>query len=103
MTIDCYAFGSTVIGGSCEEAKLRLLNSSIYKSTGELIYEPVLKTEGESSSEGIYLRISPKDIDPDHFDRDFTSFLVLKDEYKTVITITIAPVMANGNHASGFN
>ena len=49
------------------------------------------------------LRISPKDMDPVHFDKDCTSFFVLKDEYKTVITITIAPVMANGNHASGFN
>ena len=60
VTIDCYAFGSTVIGGSCSEARLRLLNSDVYKSTGNLIYEPVLKTSGESDSEGIYLRITPK-------------------------------------------
>ncbi len=62
VTIDCYAFGTTVIGGSCEEAKLRLLDSDIYKSTGELIYEPVLRTSGESESKGIYLRIIPKSL-----------------------------------------
>ena len=62
VTIDCYAFGTTVIGGSCEEAKLRLLDSDIYKSTGELIYEPVLRTSGESESKGIYLRMIPKSL-----------------------------------------
>ena len=60
MTIDCYAFGSTVVGGSCEEAKLRVLDSDIYKSSGDLVYEPVLTTSGDSDSEGIYLRITPK-------------------------------------------
>ena len=60
VTIDCYAFGSTVVGGSCEEAKLRVLDSDIYKSSGDLVYEPVLTTSGDSDSEGIYLRITPK-------------------------------------------
>ena len=27
VTIDCYAFGETVIGGSCNEAELNVLNS----------------------------------------------------------------------------
>ena len=62
VTIDCYAFGSTVVGGSCEEAKLRVLDSDIYKSTGNLVYEPVLRTFGESESEGLYLRIIPKSL-----------------------------------------
>ena len=62
VVIDCYAFGSTVVGGSCEEASLRLLDSSIYRTTGELVYEPVLKTTGNSESEGLYLRISPKSL-----------------------------------------
>ncbi len=62
VTIDCYAFGSTVVGGSCEEAKLRLLDSDIYRSTGDLVYEPVLETIGESESEGIYLRAYPKSL-----------------------------------------
>lgn len=62
VTIDCYAFGSTVIGGSCSEARLRLLNSDIYKSTGDLVYEPVLKTSGESDSQGIFLRVIPKSL-----------------------------------------
>lgn len=62
VTIDCYAFGSTVVGGSCEEARLRLLDSDIYKSTGDLVYEPVLRTSGESESKGIYLRIIPKSL-----------------------------------------
>jgi len=60
VTIDCYAFGSIVVGGSCEEAKLRVLDSDIYRSSGDLVYEPVLTTSGDSESEGIYLRITPK-------------------------------------------
>lgn len=62
VTIDCYAFGETVVGGSCEEARLRLLDSDIYKSTGDLVYEPVLRTSGDSESEGMYLRIIPKSL-----------------------------------------
>ena len=62
VTIDCYAFGDTVVGGACEEASIRSLNSEIYKSTGELIYEPVLKTSGNSDSEGIILRIRSKSL-----------------------------------------
>jgi len=72
VTIDCYAFGSTVIGGSCTEAKLRVLNSAIYKSSGELVYEPVLKTEGQSSSNGLYLRISPKQLSLFDFTHTFS-------------------------------
>ena len=60
VIIDCYAFGSTVVGGSCSEAKLRVLDSDIYRSSGDLVYEPVLTTSGDSESEGIYLRIAPK-------------------------------------------
>ena len=60
VTIDCYAFGSIVVGGSCNEARLRVLDSEIYRSTGDLVYEPVLRTSGDSKSEGIYLRIIPK-------------------------------------------
>lgn len=60
VVIDCYAFGATVIGGSCNEAKLRLLDSDVYKSTGDLVYEPVLKTSGDAKTSGIYLRLSPK-------------------------------------------
>ena len=60
VTIDCYAFGETVIGGSCNEAELNVLNSEAYRTSGELIYEPVLKTSGNSKSQGIYLRLSPK-------------------------------------------
>ena len=60
VTIDCYAFGSIVVGGSCDEAKLRVLDSDIYRNSGDLVYEPVLTTSGDSESEGIYLRITPK-------------------------------------------
>jgi len=62
VIIDCYAFGSTVIGGACDEAKLRVLDSAIYRASGDLVYEPVLETAGESDSKGIYLRISPKSL-----------------------------------------
>ena len=104
VTIDCYAFGSTVIGGSCEEAKLRLLNSSIYKSTGELIYEPVLKTEGESSSEGIYLRISPKDLNLLNFTHTFSyKTSEINQDYESAILDTtdsfIRGLSIDGNNA----
>ena len=72
VTIDCYAFGTTVVGGSCEEARLRLLDSDVYKSTGELVYEPVLRTSGESESKGIYLRIIPKSLDLLNFTHTFS-------------------------------
>ena len=62
VTIDCYAFGETVVGGSCDDAKLRLLDSDIYRASGDLVYLPVLKTRGSSESKGLFLRISPKDL-----------------------------------------
>ena len=62
VTIDCYAFGTTVVGGSCSEARLRLLDSEVYRTTGELVYEPVLKTSGYSESDGLFLRITPKSL-----------------------------------------
>ncbi len=72
VTIDCYAFGNTVVGGSCEEARLRLLDSDIYKSTGDLVYEPVLRTSGDSESEGVYLRIIPKSLNLFNFTHTFS-------------------------------
>ena len=72
VVIDCYAFGDTVIGGSCDEARFRVLDSNIYKTTGDLVYEPVLKTKGNSESEGIYLRISPKLLSLFNFTHTFT-------------------------------
>ena len=72
ITIDCYAFGSTVVGGSCDEAKLRLIDSEIYKSSGDLVYKPVLKTEGSSNSNGLFLRISPKELKLLNFIHTFT-------------------------------
>ena len=63
LTIDCYAFNSTVVGGSCAEAKLRLLDGEIYRSTGELVYLPVLSTSGSSESFGFLVRSSPKSLD----------------------------------------
>ena len=48
-------------------------------------------------------KIAPNAIEPDHFDNEFISFFVDKEEYKTLTIIIKAPVNANGNHASGFN
>ncbi len=72
VTIDCYAFGETVIGGSCKEAELNILNSEAYRTSGELIYEPVLKTSGKSESQGIYLRISSKSLGLLNFNHTFS-------------------------------
>ncbi len=62
VTIDCYAFGETIIGGSCDDAELNVLNSEAYRTSGELIYEPVLRTSGNAKSQGIYLRFSSKSL-----------------------------------------
>lgn len=59
VTIDCYQFGGTVIGGSCGEADIQLLDSQVYRSTGEINYIPVLKTQGISDGYGVTLRINP--------------------------------------------
>ncbi len=72
VTIDCYAFGETVIGGSCIEAELNILNSEAYRASGELIYEPVLKTSGKSKSQGIYLRLSSKSMGLFNFNHTFS-------------------------------
>ena len=60
VTIDCYQSGAVVIGGSCTEADVKLLDSEIYKSTGERVYLPVLQTTGESDAYGFNLRIKNK-------------------------------------------
>ncbi len=72
LEIDCYAFGNTVVGGSCEEANLRSLNSEIYKSTGELVYEPVLRLSGNSDTQGILLRIQSKPLGLLNFNHIFS-------------------------------
>ena len=58
--IDCYQFASIVVGGSCNEADVQLLDAEIYRSTGDLVYLPVLKTQGKSDGYGINLRIQSK-------------------------------------------
>ena len=42
LTIDCYEFGSLIVGGSCSEARISFLDADIYKTTGELVHLPVL-------------------------------------------------------------
>ena len=72
VTIDCYQFGGTVIGGSCSEADVQLLDSKIYQSTGDLVYLPVLKTQGKSDGYGINLRIKSKNDNNLKFSHTFT-------------------------------
>ncbi len=72
VTIDCYQFGGTVIGGSCSEADVQLLDSKIYQSTGDLVYLPVLKTQGKSDGYGINLRIKIKNDNNLKFSHTFT-------------------------------
>lgn len=62
LTIDCYEFNSLIIGGSCADADVRLLNSEIYRATGERVYLPVLETQGSSKGKGLSLRIKTKKI-----------------------------------------
>ena len=49
------------------------------------------------------LSISWSDMVPVHLDKFSLLSFVVNDEYKTVAIIIIAPVNANGNHASGFS
>jgi len=63
LTIDCYEFNGLVIGGSCENADVKLLDSKIYRSTGERVYLPVLETEGSSEGKGLTIRIKKKKIE----------------------------------------
>ena len=60
VMIDCYQFASIVVGGSCNEADVQLLDAEIYRSTGDLVYLPVLKTQGKSDGYGLNLRIQSK-------------------------------------------
>ena len=60
VMIDCYQFASIVVGGSCNEADVQLLDAEIYRSTGDLVYLPVLKTQGKSDGYRINLRIQSK-------------------------------------------
>ena len=55
--IDCYQTGDVVIGGSCEEADVKLLDADIYKTSGERVYLPVLRTTARSEGNGMNLRI----------------------------------------------
>ena len=57
LVLDCYEFNSIVIGGSCPEAKIRFLDAEIYKSSGDLVYKPVLTTEASLESFGFNLRL----------------------------------------------
>jgi len=63
LTIDCYEFSGLIIGGSCENADVRLLDSNLYRTTGERVYLPVLETEGSSEGKGLTIRIKKKKID----------------------------------------
>ena len=74
INIDCYEFNSLVIGGSCLEADVKLLNSDLYRSTGERQYLPVLTTEGSSDAKGLILRIKNKNINDLNISHSFTYF-----------------------------
>ena len=57
LTIDCYEFGSLIVGGSCSEARISFLDAEIYKTTGELVHLPVLIFEGDTKAYGLTFRI----------------------------------------------
>jgi hypothetical protein len=57
LTIDCYEFGSLIVGGSCSEARISFLDADIYKTTGELVHLPVLVFKGDTKAYGLTLRI----------------------------------------------
>lgn len=61
LKIDCYQFGSEIIGGSCNEASIRFFDSEIYKQTGEKVFKPVMQIEGNSEAYGLTLRIIDTD------------------------------------------
>ncbi|SVA00411.1 uncharacterized protein METZ01_LOCUS53265 [marine metagenome] len=57
LTVDCYEFGSLIVGGSCPEARISFLDAEIYKTTGELVHLPVLVFEGNTEAYGLIFRI----------------------------------------------
>ena len=59
-SIDCYETSNVVIGGSCAEADVKLLDADIYKASGDRVYLPVLKTTARSEGKGLNLRIKNK-------------------------------------------
>ncbi len=44
LDIECYDYGSILIGGNCDNADFRLFDGDLYSQTGEKVYYPVLST-----------------------------------------------------------
>ena len=61
LKIDCYQFGSEIIGGSCSEASIRFFDSEMYQQTGEKVFKPVMQIEGDAEAFGLTLRIIDTD------------------------------------------
>tara|TARA_B110000014_G_scaffold263707_1_gene261431 strand:- start:3333 stop:4454 length:1122 start_codon:yes stop_codon:yes gene_type:complete len=57
LNIDCYQFGSQIIGGSCAEAEIRFIDAEQYRKTGVKSYNPILRIEGKSKELGITIRV----------------------------------------------
>jgi len=50
LSVDCYARGALVLGGSCDNATVRFFDPDIYRDTGETVYLPVLTSNAEQRS-----------------------------------------------------
>ena len=50
LIVDCYDYAGVVLGGSCESASFRFLDSELYNQTGERQYLPVLNSRAEQDS-----------------------------------------------------
>jgi len=50
LIVDCYDYAGVVLGGSCESASFRFLDSVLFNETGERQYLPVLNSRAEQES-----------------------------------------------------
>ena len=50
LIVDCYEYAGVVLGGSCDSASFRFLDSELYSQTGERVYLPVLNSRAGQDS-----------------------------------------------------
>ena len=50
LIVDCYEYAGIVLGGSCDSANFRFLDSELYSQTGERAYLPVLNSRADQDS-----------------------------------------------------
>ena len=58
LVVDCYEYAGVVLGGSCDSASFRFLDSELYSQTGERVYLPVLNSRADQDSWSFSVAVS---------------------------------------------